>query len=507
MRALSRSSQSGRWDGSSRGTGRLPVLLVAIAGIIGCASGPVKWRQVTTPHFVLRTDLDGETALRSGGALEHTRAALVSAAWPGADLPETERAIVYVFADKLDFQAHFGQDLVSIVISGSPAVHFLSGAPERWEVRKNLTEETTSYIRYQIAFQLVAELYPAAPRWLLHGLSQFLDTIHDSEDGKSVVMGALNAPALRNYRSIRSISVAALLTWDNSKPYEWSPERRGLDGLSWLLVHWLFNTRAEAFARYQQDLSRGATADQAFAAAFPGFDPAAADREIFEYSKHGNFTEMAAPLVEAHRELTVRELDPADLHVMAAHVSRAQTTNRAEKESPTFKTEVQAALALDPTNADAIAEQTWLPEAERLPSVRAATLAHPRDERMWKLLGDLLRTAPDSASEREAAYRKAIELAPKDPWTLSSLAWLLVERRRWPESLAFALRAVKLAPSDPDVLHTYAAASFGSGACKEAVASEQRAVALLPASADRRPFGDSLAEYNARCTKPARGKR
>jgi tetratricopeptide (TPR) repeat protein len=504
MRVRSRSSQSGGSDRSPLRYPWLPMLLAITAIAAGCASGPVKWRQVTTPHFVLRTDMDGETALRSGTALERTRAALVSAAWPGAELPETERAIVYVFADKLDFQAHFSPDLASLVVSGSPALHFLSGAPERWEVRKNLTEETTSYVRYQIAFQLVAELYPAAPRWLLQGLSQFLDTIHYSEDGQAVVMGAVNAPALRNYKSIRSISVQALLTWDNSKPYEASPERRGLDGLSWLLVHWLFNTRSEAFAHYQQDLSRGAPAAQAFAAAFPGFDAAAADGEIFEYSKHGAFTEMAAPLLELPPALTARELDAADLHVMAAHVSRARTVNRAEKENPTFKAEIQAALALDPTNADAIVAQTWLPESERLAGVRAATVAHPQDERLWKLLGDLLRTSPAGASEREESYRRSIELAPKDPWTLSSLAWVLVERRRWPESLGLATRAVKLAPSDPDVLHAHAAASFGNGACKDAIASEQRAVALLPAGADRRPFADTLAQYSARCSKPAR---
>jgi len=40
------------------------------------------WRQVTTPHFVLRTDFDEKTAIRGREESEATRDTLISAAWP-----------------------------------------------------------------------------------------------------------------------------------------------------------------------------------------------------------------------------------------------------------------------------------------------------------------------------------------------------------------------------------------------------------------------------------------
>jgi tetratricopeptide (TPR) repeat protein len=344
--------------------------------------------------------------------------------------------------------------------------------------------------------------------WLNQGLAAFLDTIHRSEDGKSVVMGAFNPSALRKYKAYRSITVANVLAWTNSTPFQIDGERRGIEGLSWLLVHWLFNTRAEPFAHYQQDLSRGVPAAQAFAAAFPGFDPAAADKEIFEYSKHGSFTEMAAPLVETAYEVTARDLTPADQHVMAAHVARMRIANSKPGDDPTFKSEIESALALEPTNADAVVEQTWLPAAQRVPAVRAATAAHPRDERLWKLLGDLLRGPFGKVPEREEAYRKAIALAPKDPSTLTQLAWLLIDGKS-AEALGLAKRAVQLAPADPDVLHTFAAASFLNGGCQDAIASEQKAMALLPPTTNKASFTATLTDYTTHCTKapPKKGKR
>ena len=50
---------------------------------VGCASPPATWREVSTPHFTLRTDLDAPTAVQAGAALETTRDAILSAAWSG----------------------------------------------------------------------------------------------------------------------------------------------------------------------------------------------------------------------------------------------------------------------------------------------------------------------------------------------------------------------------------------------------------------------------------------
>src|SRR5687768_16660492 len=86
---------------------------------IGCASSPGVWREVTTPHFVLRTDLDAETAHRAAAELELNRDMLVSAAWPNADIPEWTRAEVYVLGRE-EFKQTFGETMESVSMGGVP---------------------------------------------------------------------------------------------------------------------------------------------------------------------------------------------------------------------------------------------------------------------------------------------------------------------------------------------------------------------------------------------------
>src|SRR5688572_27381403 len=86
---------------------------------LGCASSPPVWREVTTPHFVLRTDLDAETARRAGAELELNRDMLISAAWPNVELPQWAREEVYVL-DADDFREQFGLNTTAVSLGGVP---------------------------------------------------------------------------------------------------------------------------------------------------------------------------------------------------------------------------------------------------------------------------------------------------------------------------------------------------------------------------------------------------
>jgi hypothetical protein len=96
---------------------------VPVIAICGCAvplygRGSHAWFEMTTPHFVLRTDLDGPMVAATAAALEATRDALLAAAWPDADPADTEPTAVYVLADDRAFHHYFGASAIGIFRNG-----------------------------------------------------------------------------------------------------------------------------------------------------------------------------------------------------------------------------------------------------------------------------------------------------------------------------------------------------------------------------------------------------
>jgi hypothetical protein len=72
----------------------LAVALTGCATFRSAGGSSADWRQVTTPHFRLRTDFDEKTAVEAALKLESTRDALVSAAWPSFEFGEGTRTEV-----------------------------------------------------------------------------------------------------------------------------------------------------------------------------------------------------------------------------------------------------------------------------------------------------------------------------------------------------------------------------------------------------------------------------
>ena len=102
----------------------------------------------------------------------------------------------------------------------------------------------------------------------------------------------------------------------------------------------------------------------------------------------------------------------------------------------------------------------------------------PGDPRAWSFLAETLPL--DAAAEREAALRRAAELAPRNPLALSALANVLLEEGRSGEALPLARQAVQLGPFSPEVLDTYAAVAADLGNCEQAVLASRRALDVLP---------------------------
>ena len=459
--------------------------------------------------MVLRTDLGSGAAREAALAVERFRAQIIAAAWPRATLPAVDRVEVTVFGNGLDFEHHFGRNLLGVFFHQVPPFAVVYGHPDRWEHRASLaTPETTSVLRHELVHHLAASIYRRQPRWFSEGLAQFLETVRTGEDGKTVVVGAANLDAMQKYRSSRSLRVADALAW--SGLLDGMPEAtlHGLYGLSWVMVHWLFNEHPEQFEQLQGLFARGIDPDKAWKIILPGLKTPDLDAAINQYVSHGNYQEYLAPFTDPRPPLEESPLTEADVHAERARVATAaarSTSDRAGHQGEAQE-ELATALKIDPADANALVLRFQLASAKDRPAIaRQLTAAHPEDGRGWMLLGDALREG-GATPEREAALRKAVALRPEDPNALNDLAWYHLQQGKPAEAAPLIAKAIQIAPYDPFLLDTLAAVQAMAGRCSEAVASQARALDAMPEgvpAARRRDFAERLERYRTRCTSGA----
>jgi tetratricopeptide (TPR) repeat protein len=483
--------------------------VLGLALLAGPARADSGWREIEAPHVTLRTDLGSGAARDAALSVERFRAQIIAAAWPKATLPAT-RIDMTVFANGLDFEQNFGRNLAGVFFHEVPPYAVMYGTADRWEHRASLAaQETTSILRHELVHHLAATVYRRQPRWFAEGLAQFLETVRPSEDGKSVVVGAVNLEAMQKYNAFRSLHVADAIAW--SGKLDGLPENtiHGLYGLSWLLVHWLFNAHPEQFNQLQGLLARGIDPDKAWKIILPGLNTRDLDGALHQYVKHGDYNEFLAPYTPPAPELRETPLSEADVHAERARVALAAargTTDESSRKEEASR-ELAAALKLDPGNAGALLLQARsTPVAGRAALARRITEAHPDDARGWVLLGQALARDPGASAEREAAFKRAIDLNPDNPTPLNDLAWLYVQQGKATQAAPLITKAIQLAPYNPSMLDTLAAVQAALGRCSEAAASEARALDALPdgaSSKTRSAFEERLDQYRTRCTSGA----
>ena len=482
---------------------RAVLLGVLLSTVARADSG---WREIQTPHVVLRTDLGSGAAREAALAAERFRAEIIAAAWPQAPLPAGDRIEMTVFSNGLDFEHHFGRGVDGIFFHDVPPYAVLYGTPDRWQHRATLaTPETTSVLRHELVHHLASSIYRRQPRWFAEGLAQFLETVRPGEDGKTVVIGAVNLEAMQKYRSFRSLRVADALGW--SAKLDSIPEAtvHGLYGLSWLMVHWLYNTHPAQFDQLQGLLARGIDPDKAWKIILPGLNTPDLDEALNQYLRLGNYSEFDAPFTMPALATKEVPLTEADVHAERARVAMAAARAASDRAShdEEARRELAAALKLEPANASALLLQArGAPAAERAALARRITESHPDDARGWVALGQALESSPAAAAEREAAFRKAIALRPDDPTPLNDLARLYARQGKATEAAPLIGKAIQLAPYDPGILDTLAAVQAQLGRCSEAVASQARAIDALPdgvPAAVRRDLEARLEQYRTRC--------
>jgi len=150
---------------------------------VGCAREPLtcpakgghEWRELTTTHFVLRTDLARDDARREITTLENQYAALVRLGFPSvADRPR--RAMVVVFSDPEAYRMLGSAN--GKLRDGWFRLH--SANPE-WGITGVLPERLPPLgpivLNGLIAQSLIARRAPLAPPWVYRGLSEVFSRI------------------------------------------------------------------------------------------------------------------------------------------------------------------------------------------------------------------------------------------------------------------------------------------------------------------------------------------
>ncbi|HET9552518.1 MAG TPA: DUF1570 domain-containing protein [Anaeromyxobacteraceae bacterium] len=457
------------------------------------AHGGPPWRDVASPHFLLRTDLGDDAAAALLARLERLRAAVLSALFD--DAPAAEGGVeVVAFRSDAEYRPFAPPGVAAYYLRSA-------GGPPRIVLSGELLTDQRAMLAHELTHHLVAAVFQRQPRWLAEGLATQMESLADQGEGAEVAVGAPPPARLARVRqSGHQVPVRELLAWDGTGGIE-----RALDAYatSWLLTHFLAYRHPAPFADLQRRLAGGEPPDAAWAAAFPAWAPAAPngleglDASLATYAQAEVQTRFREVRSAWRGAPSVRPIPPAEVHAIRLSLWAIGP----DKGAAALRAEVAETLAEDPGHPLALQQLAALDRTDPLPLARAAVAAHLADARAWTFLATALR-GPGAAAEREAAYRRAAELAEGNAAALHNLAVELLDQGRSGEALPVARRAASLAPWSPPVLDGFAAVLADLGRCREAIPVEQRAIDVLPergGDAARAALAARLARWEAQC--------
>ncbi|MFO0584678.1 MAG: hypothetical protein U0229_20595 [Anaeromyxobacter sp.] len=454
----------------------LPFAL-ALALATGCAAyapfrcparGGAAWRELSTPGFVVRTDLPEPEARALVLALERLDA-VVNAALLEGPPPRGEPLPVVVFRSWRELRDVAGSEETLAFYLASP------DGDEAIVMWGALAEESRASIAHELTHRALARRYPRLPPWFSEGTASFMESLGRELPGASASLGGI--PKRFGRTRIR-VPAATILRASSLREPGY--------GTAWALVYLLHLSYRAELGALEARYARGEDPAEAWRAVFPRWDPAepahmrALDAELRSVVGGGPrgypVERLSIPVGVPSTEVAIssRPLGPAEAHGLRLSLRRGPV--RAE-EVAAIEAELEEALAEDPGSVVALSAAARFHPAQAAELARAATRAHPDDPRAWRLLA---RHLPDAnAAGREYALRRALSLSPDHPGALALLAGILLAQDRPADALLLGQRAVELAPWNPLAQAALGRAQDGLGLCTAALASVTRAVELV----------------------------
>jgi Tfp pilus assembly protein PilF len=452
------------------------------------AQGGPTWRELISPHFRVRSDMDPDDAHETLRRLEELRASILATLWPGAPEPPNRTEVV-VLRSRIDF----------LVYARDPAVPALL-----WGMRTDrpplpplLAFGGTDYramgvLSHELAHELSFWFMPIQPPWYAEGIGTFLETIKYDRKAGRVDVGEPSVSRQRGSQGLARVSAASLLGTGREPAGE---ELARFEDSAWLLMHYLINKRPRDFARLQAELGRLKTTAEAWRAVFPDLPPQKLDFELDAYGRSGGYASGELALRVPAPEVAVRVMTDAEAHAARAQLFETVAAPGVAPDHERATREIAEALAADPSNVDALALRFfWFTRQEardeRAELARRATTAHPHSWLAWLMAASV---APDQRTERTALSR-ALESDPNQAIALSELARLAAAAGRWQEALAFSTRAMHVGERHWALLSVHMHALAHVGNCHDAAFFVETLQTLAPekAAAEARRYWYTL---------------
>lgn len=444
------------------------VIALAAGLVAGCATVPPcpakggrAWREVTTKHFLLRTDLDEDDALRVVRTLEETRSAMLIGVWPNSRI-ESEVTLVFALSSIAELNSYTGPLAGAKHQSAPPFPAFLVVPDVGSEM-----SASAQAVRHEMAHRLGLLVLPVQPHWFREGVAVFLETIHpDPEDAERMVIGD---PDPERYRIFRRVAPSGLDDLLGEIP-DSLPEKIRFYDTSWLLVHYLYNHRPAQLREFERRLGDLEPAPAAFRAAFPDLASGALPGVLSDYLRSGRYVSVRWRVPRGNGAYETRILPDAEVHAVRALLrSSSSHFEDRDAQAAAIVGELDEAIGRGPPPIDALAVAFYgLDRPYRLSRAELAKMAvatHPRTWMAWLMAADV---ASPGSNERDHALHRALAFAPTEPEVLLRLAREHARVGRWGEVLGISTRILRAGAYHPDLWLMHLHALQETGRCDTA---------------------------------------
>ena len=396
----------------------------AVAALIGLLGGcgstcprfdDGNWRELSTPNFRLRTDLDDREARRTLEELESVRAALLTSF--GAE-PGINTGQVAVVALDEGWGAAAGPMLNGVYGQALFTPHIA--------IRAGSGLVGQPLVKHELVHQLSGALRPREPAWLAEGLAMYFQTLEISAESRLVTVGRPEAPvvSLLHHQGFMSVGQLRAGTAVHDS-------RSGFYPSAWLVVHYLMNHRRGELRAYQNTLQPSASdqasdndrESQAWQAAFGDLTSAQLDRQLRAYVDGGKYYVYRFSFAPPRPRITgARTLTPADAHATRAliYASMKQVATSSNdvmsRSGPELETcarqELDEVFRHDPDHTMALAVKAWeLGDRLELSQVQSSANKNAGDWMAWWLLASTLQAHRVDDDRLAQAAQRARELA------------------------------------------------------------------------------------------------
>jgi tetratricopeptide (TPR) repeat protein len=499
----------------------LAIFGLSIMSLLACGAGPLAtsveggrpWHRVSSPHFVLSTNLGSSEARQVVEDLERVYWVLDRVAFPHArDLEFVSEVAVFAGIDDLAPLGHRATaglySFDGLALSDTAPLMIL---PEQTLGRRASRE----LFQHELCHRFIHLRYPSAPAWLNEGLAEYFSTV-ELRSGwvtfghylsrKSItnvwgwglsdgdVYALVPREELPTFEELRALSYAKFYGEFTDPESDDAVKHRLLNyTAAWASVHALLTLPGgrERFANYLARVHEGRTSEaEAFQAAFGSFGTAGL-HSAFERFTNAHDTELVRQeLLSQPSKVEVRttELSAAQAKLV---IARSSATKTAEQKAHVRRL-LDRAVELDPREPEALRDRGYARlESDDLPGALSdLESAHRLDPASPRYMHSLIlalmsaRAAGENTPAlrarlltlSEQLYRVAVTSAQLN--LVSRIQLLVGENAGAARQLA--QRALRKDPTCYRCFETLALAAEQRGDWERAHAYQDRAVNLLP---------------------------